>query len=102
MADVYAFVDRAELAKPTIHTRNGRPMPHADIVIISTEPDGIFLYRYTAEGEFGGDTWHESRDAAADQARYEYGDALGEWQGAPDDVSDLPALVIEQLRNQGR
>lgn len=46
---VYAFVYRERLTKPTIHTWSGRPMPHPDMVIVATEPDGIFLYRYTAE-----------------------------------------------------
>ena len=31
------------------------------------------MYRYTADGQFCGDTWHQSFEAAIAQAKYEYG-----------------------------
>jgi hypothetical protein len=45
------------------------------------------LYRYTADGTFAGDTWHQSLDDAKGQADFEYGKALGSWQQIPEDVA---------------
>jgi hypothetical protein len=31
------------------------------------------MYRYTADGRFCGDSWHQSFKDAIEQAKYEYG-----------------------------
>jgi hypothetical protein len=49
------------------------PMPHPDVVLLEGHADGPMLYRYTAHGDFGGDTWHETLDDAKRQAVLEYG-----------------------------
>ena len=51
------------------------------------------LFRYTAEGEFGGDTWHPSLDAAREQVEYEYEEALGEWVHVPAGVDSGPMML---------
>ena len=58
------------------------------------------LYRYTAQGDFGGDTWHETVDDAKNQAMFEYGDALGEWIAVPDDTSDTHEFAITAVRQR--
>jgi hypothetical protein len=58
------------------------------------------LYRYTAHGDFGGDTWHETLDDAKRQAVLEYGDALGDWMPVPDDVSDMEEFAITAARRR--
>ena len=52
-------------------------VPIADVLLIVRDDDpGAMLYRYTAHGEFGGDTWHASEEDARAHAVFEYGDAL--------------------------
>lgn len=51
------------------------PMPMPDRIEIEVESVTGYcaLYRYTATGQFYGDTWHENLDAAFQQASFEYG-----------------------------
>src|SRR4051794_30580364 len=74
---------------PSIHrTENdaGRQtaMPRADVVVLELHPDGPMAYRYSADGLFAGDTWHESRDAALTALAAEYGNALSDWRPVPE------------------
>ncbi len=69
------------------------PTAQARVLLITEEKSGIFLYRYTVSGEFAGDTWHENIENARYQAGCEYGDALGEWQLAPAEVTDLSEFI---------
>jgi hypothetical protein len=83
-----------------IHTANyplvpEKMLPVADVVVLVAGDDpGAMLFRYTAHGEFGGDTWHPSVDDAQEQTIYEYGDALLEWIDVPDEVIDAHAFAI--------
>lgn len=83
-------------------------LPVADVVLIIVDADpGAMLYRYTAHGEFGGDTWHGSLAEARAQAEYEYGDALLEpWMEVPDDVTDphhfAVQYALDRLNDRGR
>jgi len=63
-----AVVERGEI-------QGSRSMPLPDRVEIETFGDGsdCFLYRYTRSGECCGDTWHETLQAAFEQAQFEYG-----------------------------
>lgn len=74
-----------------------RELPHARILIIEEQEEGIFLYRFTAEGRFGGDTWHTTIEDAQHQARSEYGEALGEWQTIPPEADDSLRYVRSKL-----
>jgi hypothetical protein len=94
-----------------IHTGNHplipeEMLPPADvIVLVANEDPGAMLFRYTAYGEFGGDTWHPSVDEAQEQAIYEYGDALLEWIEVGDDVADVHVFAVryaaDRLKDRG-
>jgi hypothetical protein len=82
-------------------------LPLADVVLVVADGDGggAMLFRYTAHGEYGGDTWHATVAEAYEQAVYEYGDALVMWIQVPDDVVDAHAFAIryayEELNKRG-
>jgi hypothetical protein len=48
-------------------------MPIAEALLIEVEADGVFLFRLSADGQFAGDTWHESVEEAKEQAKFEFG-----------------------------
>jgi hypothetical protein len=79
----------------TRHLVDGELMPRATVVFLETGPDGTYLYRYTAAGDFVGDTWHLDADEAREQARFEYQDDLGPWTSAPDGAGDLGAYAVQ-------
>ncbi len=68
-------------------------MSQPRMVIIAEEDSSIFLYRFAANGTFAGDTWHDNVENARHQAAFEYGNGLGEWQPAPDDINTVEELV---------
>jgi hypothetical protein len=42
-------------------------LPAPDVVLMIAGPDpGAMLFRYTATGEFGGDTWHPTMESAGE------------------------------------
>lgn len=50
------------------------PLPHrVEIELEGGRQDPCMMYRYTDGGEFCGDTWHETLDAAFAEAKSEYG-----------------------------
>jgi hypothetical protein len=63
-------------------------MPYPQLAVIEVQGEDVYLLRYTADGEFGGDTWHESIVDAKEQAEHEYEAALGEWHEVPEPVDD--------------
>lgn len=74
-----------EVLRAGIHkiggVQEGAPRPIADLPLpnrVEIEMEGerqdpCMMYRYTDAGEFCGDTWHETLDAAFDEAKSEYG-----------------------------
>ena len=68
-------------------------LPRPDLLLIETWSQGVYLFRLTAGGEYAGDTWHESIVEAQQQAEYEYGEALAEWQVVPEEVQGVSAIV---------
>ena len=81
-------------------------LPMADVVLlVSDEGDSAMVFRYTAYGEFGGDTFHSTVDDAKDEAAAEYQDALMEWETVPDEIGDAHAFAIkyahERLNDRG-
>lgn len=71
-------------------------LPAADVILLVSGGDpGAMLFRYTAHGEFSGDTWHANAADAQDQASYEYGEALGPWEEVPRDVTDAHAYAVK-------
>lgn len=63
-------------------------MQTAALVTIEEKPDGVFLFRFTADGQIVGDTWHMTVDEAKQQAKFEYNDALTAWIPVPAEVED--------------
>ena len=76
-------------------------LPIADVVllVVGSEP-GVMLFRYTAHGDFGGDTYHATPEEALEQASFEYGDALGEWLAVPDDVRDAHSFAVQYAHDR--
>jgi len=70
------------------------PLPDV-VLVVADDRGGAMLFRYTAHGEFGGDTWHASVEEAQEQAAYEYGDALVPWIEVPSDIKDAHAFAIQ-------
>jgi hypothetical protein len=52
------------------------------------------VFRYTAHGEFGGDTFHSSVEDAREETEAEYEDALLPWEDVPDDVDDAHVFAV--------
>lgn len=70
--------------------------PAPDVILLVTDGDpGAMLFRYTAQGEFAGDTWHPSAEDAREHAIYDYSDALGEWIDVPNDVENAHAYAVK-------
>jgi hypothetical protein len=74
-----------------------RELPIAQILIIEEKDDGVYLYRFTADGHFGGDTWHTVIEDAKHQAQSEYGEAVGEWHPIPSQAEDSLLYARSQL-----
>lgn len=66
-------------------------------VVIEERSDGVFLYRYDAQGVCVGDTWHMNVEDAKHQASYEYGDSVNVWREVPP-VRDTVAFGLEQMK----
>ena len=64
------------------------------VLVIEYRPDGIFLLRYTEDGSFAGDTWHQALEDAQAQAVYEYGSSLSTWTAIPESADDPLAFAL--------
>lgn len=81
-------------------------LPVADVVLLIAGADpGAMLFRYTAYGEFAGDTWHQTVSDAEEQAAFEYEDALQPWLDVPDEIADAHRFAVqyaaERLNDRG-
>jgi hypothetical protein len=85
--------------RQTIH-RIGLPgevqksMAFPEVVALECGTQNCMMYRYRANGEFCGDTWHQSVEDAKLQAQFEYGNALGKWFPVPASESDVREYAI--------
>lgn len=63
----------------------------AILVIDASASDqfSVFLFRYDAQGDFAGDTWHLSIDEAKEEAESEYGDAVSAWMSVPEGIEPI-------------
>ena len=76
-------------------------LPVADVVLLVVgKEEGAMLFRYTAHGDFGGDTFHLTAEEALEQAAFEYGDALGEWLTVPDEITDPHAFAVQYAHDR--
>jgi hypothetical protein len=62
-------------------------MPRAALLILDEADGGVYLFRYAADGEFAGDTWHETLEDAKHQAIFEYGEIS--WRDAPEGPTEV-------------
>jgi hypothetical protein len=69
-------------------------MPPAAVLLIEPKPSGIFLFRFTANGQVVGDTWHETVEDAQHQATFEYENLVSDWIAVPPDVEDVVAFAL--------
>lgn len=74
-------------------TDTRKEMGSARFLVIEINPDGVFLYRFDAEGDCVGDTWHMTVEHAKDQAAYEFEGLPLNWQDIPQSVEDVAAFV---------
>jgi len=99
MSDWVTWITRGVVDPPVKQMRGLPPMltggrdtrealAAAAILVIRQKSDGFFLHRYSTDGEPGGDTWHQSLDAAQQQANYEFCGHFAGWAGVPKEVSD--------------
>lgn len=47
---------------------------------IHSEPSDVFLCSYSEDGEFQGDSWHESVEDAKEYAKSRYGISVDHWR----------------------
>lgn len=97
-----AIIRATDIRPGTIHRRGlppglGRetvqsPMAWPACVVIGPQPGGIFLIRYSSDGEEVGDTWHQSTDEAREQASEEFDGLISDWHHVPPDVPDSKIL----------
>jgi hypothetical protein len=71
------------------------PMQSPVLIAIEEKPDGVFLFRFTADGQVVGDTWHVTVEEAQQQARFEFPDLLSDWKSVPADVEDVVAFGLD-------
>jgi hypothetical protein len=64
-------------------------------IAIEEKPDGVFLFRFSNDGQVLGDTWHMTIEEAKHQAHFEFGDLASDWKPVPADVEDLVSFVFE-------
>jgi hypothetical protein len=67
-----------------------------DFLAIEETSEGFFLFRYTRNQEFCGDTWHQSLQEAEEQAIYEFGSSLV-WSEIPPGIEDPIAYGAQLL-----
>jgi hypothetical protein len=69
-------------------------MEAADILFVEEKKDGVFLCRYTATGNFAGDTWHANVEDAKDQAEFEFDGLISPWVDVPSEVTDVVEFAL--------
>src|SRR5262249_5857849 len=71
-------------------------MPFASVLLIESNEDGVFLFRFAADWRFAGDSWHNHLNDAQEQAAFEFENCLSGWTTVPDDVEDAVVFCLAQ------
>src|SRR4051812_46224501 len=66
---------------------------YPSVMLIEGDETQAMRYGFRADGEFCGDTWSESVDAAKNATVEEFGDRTGEWMPVPESVSNAFAYA---------
>src|SRR5262249_46305565 len=105
-ARLFALVGPITGERHVVHTANHplepeKMLPVADVVLlVSNDGEGAMLFRYTAHGEFGGDTLHSTVADAKEEAAAEYEEALLPWEEVPDEILDAHLFAIRYARER--
>jgi hypothetical protein len=109
---LYAFVQDPAADEPVVHSQglppeltgnvDNRRLPRPDVLVLEADEQSAMLYRYTSNGEFGGDTWHETAEAAVEQAEFEFPGALSSWMSVPAEETDALQFAIDQAARRER
>ena len=95
-----ALVGPLSAERLVVHTLNHpiepeKILPPPDVVLlVSDDGKSAMVFRYTAYGEFAGDTLHPSIDDAQQETEAEYLEALLPWEEVPADVGDAHAFAV--------
>ncbi len=55
-------------------------VPDPKTIEIAEQDGGIYLLRFDQDGEYIADTWHETVEAAKEQAKFEFSVEDGDWE----------------------
>ena len=101
-----ALVGQVTGDRMAVHTA-GYPMdpqkllPLPDVVLLDAgSGPGVMLFRYTAGGDKGGDSWHPTIADALEKSLWEYRDALGRWFEVPEGIVDAHSFAVEYAASQ--
>jgi len=72
-------------------------MAKAAILSIEVEDDGVFPYRFAADGAFAGDRWHQTIEEVQEQAKFEFANAISDWIAIPPDEKDVVASPSRRI-----
>jgi hypothetical protein len=103
---ILALIGPVTGERQAVHTENfpldpDKMLPVADVVLLISEDNtNAMLFRYTAHGDAGGDTYHAGIAEAQVQAAEEYGDSLLPWELVPDDVGDAHNFAVRYARER--
>jgi len=75
-------------------------MRYPAFLVMETDQDGAYLYRYDVHGGCVGDTWHMSIEDAMHQVNYEFKGVVLDWQEVPEEVEDAAAWGLDRLRRK--
>lgn len=64
------------------------------LLLIEEKPDGVFLFRFSADRRCVGDTWHKTVEDAKHQAAFEFDDLLSAWKEVPAGVNDVVSFGL--------
>lgn len=73
-------------------------LPSTQILLIVEMRFGVYLFRFSEELYYAGDTWHQTVTETKMQAVYEYDVPDNAWQTVPDDVVDMVEFFSDQKR----
>ena len=76
----------------------GAMLPAPRVLLVEGDAAGAMSYGYTANGDFCGDFWHESMDAAMNWPREVYNVTFLEWQAVPHDEPNAHHWAKEYAR----
>ena len=99
---LYSFV-QGELKKVKTHhyltdlTSKTLEFPKAFLLIIEEKDDGVYLNRFTENGDKVGDTWHLNIDEAKEQATFEFEDVLSSWKEIAENIDEPEKYILGKL-----